>query len=113
MVVSMPEATTAEFVELARALSAASRSLRLRAPGFRSPPRLGGTARSLRRWPDGTTQVAVQVRGRPLTAVAADMVDGIVAANRLVGGDAHTARTSLWAAIGHTVSRQVERPRVA
>jgi hypothetical protein len=113
MMAVMPEATTAEFVELARTLSSATRSLRLKAPGFRSPPRLGGMARSLRRWPDGTTQVAVQVRGRPLTAVAADMVDGVVAANRLIGSEANNTRTALWAAIGHTVSRQVERPRVA
>ena len=74
------------------------RSRRLAVPGFRSPPRLRGADRSLRRLGGGTI-VAVRVRGRPMAAVVADMIEGIVAANRLSGVEADRARAALWAAV--------------
>ena len=95
----MVEASTSQFLEVARALGMVARRRHLVAPGFRSPPRLKGVARSLRRWPDGSSQVAVQVRGRPMAAVTADMIEGVVAANRLSGQDADRLRSELWAAV--------------
>ena len=51
-------------------------------PGFRSPPRLPGVDRSIRRRPDGAAVVAVRVHGRSIEAVVTDMVEGVLAANR-------------------------------
>lgn len=92
----MDEATTARFVHAARALGAEARSRRLVSPGFRSPPRILGASRTLRRWQAGGVQVAVVVRGRPWVAVLADMVEGVVAANSLTGAPADQLRTALW-----------------
>ncbi len=43
--------------------------------------------------------MAVVLRNRPWAAVAADLVEGVVVANRLHGTAADQARTVLWAAI--------------
>lgn len=67
-------------------------------PGFRSPPRLVGVQRSIKRWPGGAT-VAVVVRDRPWPAVQADLVEGIIAANRLTSPAADHARAELWRAL--------------
>ncbi len=40
--------------------------------------------------------VAVRLRGRPWTAVVSDMIEGVVAANRLVGAEADGIRRALW-----------------
>ena len=48
--------------------------------------------------PVGVT-VAVRVRGRPWLPVVSDMVEGIVAANGLVGPPADRARDVLWRAV--------------
>jgi hypothetical protein len=93
------EATTLGFAAAARALGEEARRRGLVAPGFRSPPRIAGAARSLRRRDDGAV-VAVALRGRPLSAVLADMVDGVVAANRLGGDDAKDVRDALWRVVG-------------
>lgn len=47
--------------------------------------------------------VAVAVRGRPWAAVVADMIEGVVVANRLTAPLADRLRTELWAAVtdGH------------
>jgi hypothetical protein len=77
-------------------LGEAARGQGLRAPTFRSPPRIPGVSRSIaRRGPAAT--VAVALRDRPWAAVAADMVEGVVVANRLVGVRADRARSALWA----------------
>jgi hypothetical protein len=92
------EPTSLRFARCARALAAAARAEGLRAPTFRSPPRLPGVSRSIvRRGP--AVVVAVALRDRPWPAVVADMVDGVVAANRLAGVRADRARTALWAAV--------------
>jgi hypothetical protein len=88
------------FATAVRALGLEARRSRLEMPAFRSPPRLEGVARSLRRRADGTATIAVVVRGRPWPAVLADMVEGIVVANRLHGTDADRARGLLWASVG-------------
>ena len=94
----MEAASTLSFVSAARVLARVARSRRLDVPSFRSPPRLRGADRSLRRTGDMAI-VAVRVRGRPIAAVVADMVEGIVAANRLKGVEADRTRAALWAAV--------------
>lgn len=92
------EPTSLRFARTARSLATVAGSLGLRAPTFRSPPRVAGVTRTLRRSSQEVT-VSVVLRGRPWAAVAADMVDGVVAANRLAGVDADRARSALWSAV--------------
>lgn len=94
----MEPATTLRFATAARALAREARAQQLVAPGFRSPPRLSGVDRSLRRR-FGQVTVAVRVRGRLWSAVAADMIEGVVATNGLTGPQANHLRDLLWAAI--------------
>jgi hypothetical protein len=95
--------TSLRFAGAARALSTAARRRGLAAPSFRSPPRLAGATRTLRRRPDGAVAVAVAIRGRPWPAVVADMVEGVVAANRLEGLAADRVRAALWRSVDVTV----------
>ncbi|MCU1350975.1 MAG: hypothetical protein JWM05_184 [Acidimicrobiales bacterium] len=100
MMVAM-EATSLRFAAAVRTLAQAARAQRLAVPGFRSPPRVAGADRTLRRRSDGAAIVAVALRGRPFEAVVADMIEGIVVANALDGATATRVRTSLWeAAVG-------------
>ncbi len=93
------EATSLRFASAARTLGSAARARGLVVPGFRSPPRLMGAERSLRRRADGGATVSVRLRQRPFTAVVADMVEGVVVTNALTGVAADRTRTALWAAI--------------
>lgn len=43
--------------------------------------------------------MAVQVKDRPWPAVVADMIEGVVLANRLVTPEADRVRTDLWHAV--------------
>ena len=88
------------FAETVRVLGIEARRHHLRMPGFRSPPRLRGVARSLRRRSDGGATIAVVVRGRPWAAVVAALVAGVVVATGLSGSQADRARAALWAAVG-------------
>ena len=94
------EPTSVRFANAVRALAAASRAEGLRAPSFRSPPGVRGAARTVRRRADGSTTVAVAVKGRPWAAVLADLVEGVVVANELAGPAAERARAAMWAAVG-------------
>jgi hypothetical protein len=112
----MEPATTLRFAATARLLAREVQRRRLRAPGFRSPPRMSGVDRTLRRHPNGTgATVAVRVRGRVWVAVLADMIEGVVAANRLTGPPADDLRAGLWSVAGYEApAPTVERPaRVA
>lgn len=93
------ENSSLRFAEAARVLVDGARALGLVAPAFRSPPRLEGD-RSIRWRGDGGATVAVRYRKRPWPAVLADMIEGVVAANRLVAPAADRARTALWARLG-------------
>jgi hypothetical protein len=94
------EATSLRFASAARALGQCARSQEgITVPGFRSPPRLPGVDRTLRRRDDGAVLVSVRLRGRPWSAVLSDMVEGVVAANRVVGPDADGLRRSLWSSL--------------
>ncbi len=107
----MDVSSSVRFAGAVRALSRAARALDLAVPGFRSPPRLPGVDRTLRRRADGSVSVAVRLRGRPWPAVLADLVEGVVAANRLDGVDADRVRAALWSAVGDQVG-EAAAPRV-
>ncbi len=94
----MGPGTTLRFVETARTLAATARAGGLDPPSFRSPPRVAGVRRTLRRFPGGVV-VSVVLRGRPFDEVASDMVDGVVAANHLSGAAASRWRAALTAAL--------------
>jgi len=96
------EATSFRFASAARSLGQAARQRGLVVPGFRSPPRVAGAERTLRRRRDGGATIAVVVRDRPWAAVLADMIEGVVVANQLSGADATRARTALWSALEQT-----------
>ena len=93
------QSSSLRFARTVQALGAAARSLGLVVPGFRSPPRLVGVQRSIKRWPAGGSTVAVVVRGRPWAAVQSDLIEGVIAANALASPAADRARADLWAAL--------------
>lgn len=84
------------FAAAARAIADEARRAGLVVPGFRTPPRLRGVDRSLRRRPGGVPAVAVRVAGRPMGVVVADMVEGVLVAN--AARDRDDLRTRLLAA---------------
>lgn len=86
------------FAEAARVLADAARARRLVAPAYRSPPRVEGD-RSIRHRSDGGATVAVRFRGRPWPAVLADMIEGVVVTNGVVGPAADGVRTAMWEAL--------------
>src|SRR5690606_42052585 len=105
------EPTSLRFARLARSLAEAARAQGLRAPTFRSPPRIPDVSRSIvRRGPAPT--VAVAIRGRPWAAVVAHMVEGVVAANRLTGVRADRVRSRQWEEAGE-VTELAACPHVA
>lgn len=97
------EASSLRFAAAARTLGDVARAAELLVPGFRSPPRLDGVDRTLRRQVDGagveSVTVSVRIKGRPWVSVLADMIDGVIVANRLEGPTAGVARTVLWASV--------------
>ena len=94
----MEAATTVEFASAARALTREARRRGLVGPSFRCPPRLVGVDRSIRRRPDGAV-VSIRLKGRPRSAVIADMIEGVVVANDLRSPRADRLRTELWTAL--------------
>ena len=92
----METASSIRFSAAARLVAAEARDAGLVVPGFRSPPRITGADRTVRRRPDGGAIVAVRVRGRPFAAVANDLVEGVVAVNGLAGDEADRCRRRLW-----------------
>ena len=94
----MQSSSSLRFARAVQAIAQTARTLGLVAPSFRSPPRLVGVHRSIKRWPGGAT-VAVVVRGRPWPAVQADLVEGVIAANALVSPASDRARAHLWEAL--------------
>jgi hypothetical protein len=80
-----------QFADAARRLGAAARAAGLTVPAFRSPPRVQGARRSIRRYPGGAV-VSVRLRDRPFASVTADMVEGVLVANRVCGEHAERLR---------------------
>lgn len=96
----MAQSSSLRFARTVQVLGAAARAAGLAVPGFRTPPRLVGVHRSIKRWPaGGGSTVAVVVRGRPWPAVQADLIEGVVAANGLTSPAADRVRADLWAAL--------------
>jgi hypothetical protein len=90
--------TTLRFATAAKAIGDEARRAGLVVPGFRSPPRLVGVDRSLRRRPGGgAPAVAVRVAGRSIETVVADMVEGVLVANS--ARDRDDLRARLLAAV--------------
>ncbi|MDQ1446484.1 MAG: hypothetical protein QOI20_2948 [Acidimicrobiaceae bacterium] len=87
------------FSSLARLLAAEARRHGLAVPGFRSPPRLAGVDRTIRWTAEGTCMVSVRVRGREVADVIADLVEGVLVANRLTGQAAEGWRLALRSAL--------------
>jgi hypothetical protein len=111
-VVAPPAATTVQFAAAARALAAAARRFGLAAPSFRTPPRLVGLDRTVRRRAQGGV-VSVRLRGRPWVAALADMIDGVVAVNQLDARRANRVRADLWDAVATHTGVDPTRPPVA
>jgi hypothetical protein len=89
--------STSTFTAAARVLAQRAREIDLVAPGFRSPPRIVGVDRTIRRARDGEGGVvSVRLGDRPFTAVIADMIEGVIVINRLSPPEADRARTLLW-----------------
>lgn len=94
---SMRSSNTAQFTAAARVLAQRAVELDLVAPGFRCPPRIVGVNRSIRRSRDGVGGVvAVRIADRPFTAAVGDMIEGVIAINRLTPPQADRVRTLLW-----------------
>jgi hypothetical protein len=93
------ESSSLQFAATVRTLGGAARARGLEVPGFRSPPKLPGVERTMRRRADGGATVSVVVKGRPYQAVIADLIEGIVVANQLTGAEATRVRTHLWEAV--------------
>ncbi|MFM7063637.1 MAG: hypothetical protein ACKO04_09130, partial [Actinomycetes bacterium] len=85
--------------ETVRAVVTAARRRGLRPPVFRSPPRLDGVDRTIRRRPDGAVVIAVRTVGRPFASVQADVVEGVVVANGLGTSEADAFRRAAWTTI--------------
>jgi hypothetical protein len=92
-------AASVRFARAARVVAEAARAEGWQTPGFRSPPRLAGAQRTVRRRADGGAVVAIRVRGRPWAAVVGDLVEGVVVANGFTGADAQRCRGRLWEAL--------------
>ena len=117
MLVSVNDRTVTElpalrFADVARRLGAAAHEAGLSVPAFRSPPRVPGAARTIRRYPAGAV-VSVRMRERPFADVVTDMVDGVLAANRVPPSDAPRVRARLEAALGAPAATGVEAARAA
>ncbi len=101
---SAGELTSVRFAQLAGQLNQVAAAHGLRAVDFRSPPRQPGLSRSIARRRDGSATVAVALRGRPSAAVAADMIDGVVAASGADPGQSAEVRDHLWSVAAAYVS---------
>jgi hypothetical protein len=88
--------TATDFAAIGRVLSDAASARQIEGPAFRSPPRIPGVQRSVTRNRDGSVTVAVSVRDRPLLAVLADMIDGVVLASGLRGTEGGLLYNDLW-----------------
>ncbi len=80
-------ATVAEFARVARLLGDEARRRALCVPSFRSPPRIEGVERSLRRRDGAPPTISVRLAGRPLDTVIEDMIQGVLVVNGIHNGD--------------------------
>lgn len=91
-------ASAADFSESVRLVLAVARRLDLDTPVFRSPPRTADLDRTIQRRGNSTV-IAIRREGRPLAAVQADIVEGVVVANYLDPEGANEFRRLSWSAM--------------
>ncbi|MFV0258475.1 MAG: hypothetical protein ACK5PP_08525 [Acidimicrobiales bacterium] len=103
------ELSSLRFATVARRLGETARAEGLTPPAFRSPPRDGAMARTIRREADGSATVSVALRDRPAVAVIGDMIDGIVTAAGRVGPDAGPTRDVLWRSVAELIDAEIVR----
>ena len=96
------ESPSIRFGEIARLVAGQARSLGLVVPVFKSPPRIVGVSRTVRRRSDGHTVVAVSFRARPWPAIVADLIEGVLVVNDLAGVEASRLRDDLWQPFGES-----------
>lgn len=108
----MSASATSKFTAAARVLAQRVGELGLVVPGFRTPPRIVGVNRSLRRARDGEGGVvAVRISDRPFTATIGDMIEGVIVLNNLSATEADRVRTLLWRTmLRFTVETSTVRP---
>ena len=106
------DASALEFAAAARTLTREARRRGLVGPSFRCPPRLVGVDRTVRWRRDGAI-ISVRLRGRPWPAVLADMIEGVVVANRLTPPASDRLRAELWSVAGESSPRRDGAARVA
>lgn len=99
MMILVMESPTLRFAATARILAEAARNGGHRAPTFRSPPRVKGRMRTIRRHANGGATVSLVLRDRPWSAVVADMIEGFVVVNDVDPVAAERLRDLLWASI--------------
>ncbi|MGA1436240.1 MAG: hypothetical protein ACO35F_02055 [Ilumatobacteraceae bacterium] len=90
-----------DLASAVRVIGSTLQRLGLSAPVFRSPPRIVGVDRSIRR-PDregsgASAVISVRVKDRPWPAVVADLVEGAVVVHSLDSPEADQVRRKLWA----------------
>lgn len=112
---SMTSTRSSQFTAAARVLAQQVADLDLAVPGFRSPPRIVGVNRTVRRGRDGIGGVvAVRISDRPFTAVVGDMIEGVIKINDLAVPEADRVRTLLWRTmLRFTVEQSGTATRVA
>jgi len=89
---------TVSFSVAVRAVAEEARMMGLVVPGFRSPPRLPGADRTIRRG-SGQPIVAVRLRGRPFGDVVADVIEGVLVSNAIPPSRGMRARRRLLRAV--------------
>jgi len=89
---------TVSFSVAVRAVADEARRMGLTVPGFRSPPRVAGADRTIRR-SNGLPIVAVRVRGRPFSDVVADVIEGVLVSNGIPQGRNMRTRRRLLQAV--------------
>jgi hypothetical protein len=95
------------FATAARRLGAAARASGLVVPAFRSPPGVRGATRTLRRYPGGAV-VSVRLRDRAYGDVVDDMIDGVLATNRVPAESAPRFRRAFRLALGEPEAPDVD-----
>ena len=105
-----PIMSNTAFVEAANLLGVVATRFGLIAPGFRTPPRIVGVQRTVRRRPGGGL-VAVAVKQRPMAAVLADMIDGVIVVNELAPPESDTVRAALWSAVTPLLTSSIVTPK--
>ena len=103
--------TALDFASAVRVIGSTLQRMGFSVPVFRSPPRIVGVDRSIRRrrgeGSGATAVVSVRVKDRPWAAVVADLVEGAVVMHSLDSPEADRLRGELWAELEPLVTTAV------